>query len=532
MDTYQSEWNNTNNSTTFQLYALGANEAGDIDSSSISSESGVNRSILSHDADAVFYVKLSDMLSVFRFQTPTESSNGPNDISLNQAIFDASSNIRYYVFRNHWPTSLKINPSHAMLDRGESSGMLNGGDGSMFGSSKSLVKHDFIRYLSLRLFNTIYGVDFFKNEEDLLENIAYYGEVSRVGIMAVLDTVSTLSADISMPTDASANRYLTNSTTTETNISRELLRQIAIHVPERLSAIDGSGVGGGVILSVPFIENDTLNIRVVMEPSPNQHTLTNVNQISGRSYNIKLILKNSIEGATVNTSVVDSLSFPNGSPYTTNVQDISASNLSVAASVYADKSPPVPIPIIKYGYQGWYYTNSSLWVNPAPSVRNKINWYLLPNVNGGTTVERLRYIRLNLHIFNVVSTPFITVYTQATGSGDYGGWYKSKRTYIPSNVSDDGNPLSDNTNYCFYTNWNGYSISPFTIAHTNAAMSLSGVSGSNIGNFGNNEVIFAYSIGTNSTSTAGTVEFILSASIIGEANTDGSIIEKEYGYIM
>jgi len=532
MDTYQSEWNNTNNSTTFQLYALGANEAGDIDSSSISSESGVNRSILSHDADAVFYVKLSDMLSVFRFQTPTESSNGPNDISLNQAIFDASSNIRYYVFRNHWPTSLKINPSHAMLDRGESSGMLNGGDGSMFGSSKSLVKHDFIRYLSLRLFNTIYGVDFFKNEEDLLENIAYYGEVSRVGIMAVLDTVSTLSADISMPTDASANRYLTNSTTTETNISRELLRQIAIHVPERLSAIDGSGVGGGVILSVPFIENDTLNIRVVMEPSPNQHTLTNVNQISGRSYNIKLILKNSIEGATVNTSVVDSLSFPNGSPYTTNVQDISASNLSVAASVYADKSPPVPIPIIKYGYQGWYYTNSSLWVNPAPSVRNKINWYLLPNVNGGTTVERLRYIRLNLHIFNVVSTPFITVYTQATGSGDYGGWYKSKRTYISSNVSDDGNPLSDNTNYCFYTNWNGYSISPFTIAHTNAAMSLSGVSGSNIGNFGNNEVIFAYSIGTNSTSTAGTVEFILSASIIGEANTDGSIIEKEYGYIM
>lgn len=81
MDTYQSEWNNTNNSTTFQLYALGANEAGDIDSSSISSESGVNRSILSHDADAVFYVKLSDMLSVFRFQTPTELSNGPNDIS-------------------------------------------------------------------------------------------------------------------------------------------------------------------------------------------------------------------------------------------------------------------------------------------------------------------------------------------------------------------------------------------------------------------------------------------------------------------
>lgn len=529
MDTDSYEWTNDSNSTTFQLYALGVNETGDIDSTSVP---GVSRSVPSYDADAVFYVKLSDMLSVFRFRTPTESFNGPNDISLNQAIFDSSSNIHYYVFRNHWPTSLKINPSHAMLDKNESSGMLTVNDGSMFGSNKSLVKHDFIRYIAFRLFNTLYGVDFFKNEEDLLENITYYGEVSRVGIMAVLDTVSTLSADITMPTDASSNRYLTNSTTTETNLTRELLRQIAIHVPERLTAIDESGVGGGVIISVPFVENDTLNIRVVMEPSPNQHSLTNVSQISGRSYNIKLILKNSLGGASVNTAVIDSQSFPNGYPYTTNVQDISASNLSVAASVYADKSPPVPIPIIKYGYQGWYYTNSSLWVNPAPSVRNKINWYLLPNVNGVTTVDRLRYIRLNLHIFNVISPPFITVYTQATGSGDYGGWYKSKRTYVSSNISDDGNLLANNTNYCFYVSWNGYSIAPFTIAHTNVTLSLSDVSDSNVGNFQNSEVIFAYSIGTNSTSAAGNVEFILSASIIGEANADGSIIEKEYGYIM
>ena len=526
-----SEWVNDSNSTTFQLYALGTEQG---ENNNNNTDQGVNKTIQNHDADAVFYVKLSDMLSVFKFRTPTESANGPNDISLNQAIFDVSSNIRYYVFRSHWPTSLKINPAHAMLDRTESSGMLGSGEtvGGIFGANKSLVKHDFIRYIALRLFNTLHGVDFFSNEEDLLENISYYGEAARVGIMAVLDTVSTLSADITMQADVSANRYLTNSTTANTNISRELLRQIAINVPERLSSLGGSGIDGGVVISVPLIENDTLNIKVIMEPSPNQHSITNVNEIPGRSYNIKLIMKNSLSGLNVNTAVSDSRSFPNGYPYATNVQDISASNLSVASSVYADRSGPVPIPTIKYGYHGWYYTNSSLWVNPAPATRNKINWYILPNINGVSTVERLRYIRLHLHLFNHISTPFITVYTQATGSGDSGGWYKSKRTYISSNVSDDGNSITSNTNYCFYMNWNGYSVLPFTIAHTNASFVLSTIDGSSVGNFESSEVIFAYSIETNSNSVAGNVEFILSGSVVGEANIDGSIIEKEYGYIM
>jgi hypothetical protein len=81
-------------------------------------------------------------------------------------------------------------------------------------------------------------------------------------------------------------------------------------------------------------------------------------------------------------------------------------------------------------------------------------------------------------------------------------------------------------------NWNGYSVLPFTIAHTNAALSVSTVDGSSIGNFDSSEVIFAYSIGTDSTSAAGNVEFILSGTVVGEAKTDGSILEKEYGYIM
>jgi hypothetical protein len=220
------------------------------------------------------------------------------------------------------------------------------------------------------------------------------------------------------------------------------------------------------------------------------------------------------------------------------VYDISASNASVAPSVYADGSPPVPIPLLRYGYQGWYYTNSDAWVNPAPSVRNKINWYLLPN-SATATVGDLRYVRMNLHVFSSVSTPFLTVYTKATGAGDAGGWYKSKRVYVVANTAAAA-ALNNNTNYCFYMNWNGYSVAPFTVAHSDVALSLTTVSGGAVGAFGSDEVLFAYSIGTDSGSARGNVDFILSGVVVGEAGGSGgsgggagsgSVTEKEYGYI-
>jgi hypothetical protein len=525
-----SDWNETEESgTSFQLYALGAN--------SDNNDSAERTTAAASDPDAVFYVKLSDMRAVFQFQRGTGTN--PPGTSLNDEIFDASSDIQYYVFRKYWPTALNLNPSHAMLDRNESTGMLTPGAGATaFSADKSLVKHDFIRYIALNLFNTIHGVDLFRNEEDLRENLAYYGEVARVGIMSVLDTVGTMSANIAMAVDSSGNRYSTNEDMTVTNISRELMRQIAVSAPGRLVAIDeaeeGGGGGGGSgsgsgIQSIPLSENDTLNFKVVMEASPGQQALTNVATIPARTYNIKLIMKSSVAvaGAYANTAVSDSVLFPNGYPYAVNVYDISASNASVASSVYADGSPPVPIPLIRYGYHGWYYTNSDAWVNPAPSVRNKINWYLLPN-SATSTVGDLRYIRLNLHVFSRVSTPFLTVYTKATGSGDAGGWYKSKRVYVVAAAAAE---LSNNTNYCFYMNWNGYSVVPFTVAHNNVALSLTTVGGGAVGAFGSGEVLFAYSIGTDSGSARGNVEFILSGVVVGEGGGGGAVTEKEYGYI-
>jgi hypothetical protein len=67
-------------------------------------------------------------------------------------------------------------------------------------------------------------------------------------------------------------------------------------------------------------------------------------------------------------------------------------------------------------------------------------------------------------------------------------------------------------------------------------LTLTGVSGGAVGGFGSEETILAYSIGTNSSSARGNVEFILSSVVIGEAGSGGGgggsgVIENEYGFI-
>jgi hypothetical protein len=454
--------------------------------------------VSSTDATAVFYVKLSDMAAVFKFQT---DSSDMNDV--------AASDVKYYVFRKDWPTALKLNPAHAMLDKNESINSLV--SKTAYDSNKSFVKHDFVRYLAYKLFNTVHGVDLFNNETDLRENLAYYGEVTRCGIEAVMDTVSTTSASVSMSVDAAGYKYLTNSDSTNTNICRELMRQIAAAAPTRFAGITGSTA----IQSVPFVDNDSLNIKLTVSAATGQNNLTGVAVIPNRSYNIKLVLKTDITG--LNTSVADSAMFPNAYPYSPNVSSIPANT----PAVYADASPAQVIPSARLGYNGWYYTNSDAWVNVAPTVRNKINWYLGPNTPTAT-VGDLRYIRMNLRIFNRVSTPFVTVYTKTTGSGDTGGWYKSKRTYIIW----DSNTLTNNTNYSFYINFNSYTTSPAVIGHTNAALTLTDVVSATVGTYAESEVLFAISIGSDSISSRGNVEFTLSSVVVGDASG-----EKEYGYI-
>jgi uncharacterized protein YjbI with pentapeptide repeats len=446
------------------------------------------------DATAVFYVRLSDMTDIFKYQT---DSVDVNDIS--------ATDLKYYVFHRKWPAELKINPSHAMLNKAESTGIL--GTAQLFAADKALVKHDFVRYLALKLFNTIHGVDLFVNETDLQENATYYGESIRHNIHEIMSGISTTSGDESMAYDASGNKYLTNSASGNTNLCRELMRQIAASVASRFY---NNGADNNGMKTVPLREEDTITFKVTIQAAATQNVLTGVTEIPSRSYTIKLVLKSSVTSA--NTVIADSEMFPNSYPYSSSVTSIAPDSES-AATVYNIYSPPAPIPFSRFGFNGWYYTNSSAWVGVNSGVRNHVKWLIPANRAGSSTVGALQYVRVNLKIYNKTAVPYLMVYTQS------GSW----RKYI---VSGGGNSLVNGTKYSFYMNFNTYSREPAMIGYTNKDLVISLGTGA----FAGNEVITNIALETDSGASAGAVEFTLSSVMVGEI-ASGVPSEKEYGFL-
>lgn len=234
---------------------------------------GQDYAALDVSATAVYYVKTSDMRNVFKFQT--DSFDVTND---------AADDIKYYVHRdsNAWPTNLKLNPANAamVIDGAE---ML-----SSAAATKNKLKHDFVRYLAFRLFNTIHGVDLFSNEEELLASLVSGGRTARLAIEAKLNDVAATNNAISGP-DASNNYYTTNAVDTSANICRVLIRQLIHSAPDRFDnlSIDNSGNP----ISVPLEDGDNLNFKVTVEAASSQETLVpGVSPIVPRSYGVKIIL--------------------------------------------------------------------------------------------------------------------------------------------------------------------------------------------------------------------------------------------------
>jgi uncharacterized protein YjbI with pentapeptide repeats len=466
---------------TFSLSTLAA-----LDASSIAVDTT--------DATAVFYVRLSDMTNLFQYQTDAFDVNNVD-----------ASDIKYYVFHRTMPAELHINPTHAMMNKTESAGMLGSGVQEI-GADKSLVKHDFVRYIALRLFNTHYGVDLFQNEQELHENIAYLGETVQHNIDTILSSISTTSASQDMAYDASGNKYLTNDASGNTNLCRELMRQLAAADPSRFYT-NGADTATSGIRNMPLHENDSINFKLTITAAQGQNIVTGVSVIPSRTYLIKMVLKNTVNASTnANTVVTDSEMYPNSYPYSTSV--VTYAPTVDSSNVYNVYSPPAPIPTARFGYNGWYYANTTTWVNVAQAVRDRVKWVLPPNAAGSSTVADLRYVRMNLKVFNKTSLPFLVVTTQAGSSRKY--------------TISSPNSLANGTVYSFYMNFHSFAREPATVGATNAALTYSNVGS---GSFANGEVITSIAVETDSAAAAGTVEFTLSSVVVGEATG-----EKEYGF--
>ena len=118
-------------------------------------------------------------------------------------------------------------------------------------------------------------------------------------------------------------------------------------------------------------------------------------------------------------------------------------------SIYADESPPMPIPtnlLSTIPADGWYYSNVST------NSRNKINWYF--PVAKGMTYSSITGIYASIDLFSSASIPYIVVYSWPK-TGGAASWYGGKHVFDVSYSSMPGtgqqllvaNLNSPNNNY-------------------------------------------------------------------------------------
>jgi len=249
--------------------------------------------------NAVFYVNTADMQNVFRFQTDA------SDVDNN-----ASADLHYYTFMSSWPQNTILNPAHAMMDAAESSGAMSTtfitASGDTYASNKNLVKHDFLRYVAHRLFNSVHGLDLIHNEAEMAEDVAAKGHAIWMHIKGILDSVSTASvtdpSGFTFGVDQFGNKYLTNTDASDVNVCREMMMQMISKSPERF-IVGENDVAGVGIRKLPFMDGDSFNFKITVNAAEGQHELINVAPIPPRVYNIKIVLKPT--GQAVNTAVVD-----------------------------------------------------------------------------------------------------------------------------------------------------------------------------------------------------------------------------------
>tara|TARA_Y100000022_G_scaffold117449_1_gene101444 strand:- start:229 stop:3543 length:3315 start_codon:yes stop_codon:yes gene_type:complete len=242
-------------------------------------------------ATAVFYMSQTDIRNVFKIRV---NSTNMNDVS--------NSDIMHFMFMENWPSSLYLNPMNGMMDQilSENATIV------LPTPNKMLVKHDFLRYISKKLFNTVSGVSLFNNEATLVSNLTNMGKDiydNTIGVkLNKYSTTSNTPLETGFVIDpVTGLKATTNDNTSNDNICRVLLNTLMENVPSRFSDISGVMDASGVF-SLPIDIGDTINFFMTIHPQANQHLLTGVPPISPRKYQIKIVID---DGTGVNTTPVD-----------------------------------------------------------------------------------------------------------------------------------------------------------------------------------------------------------------------------------
>ena len=235
--------------------------------------------LLDVSATAFLHVSLASMQNVFKYET--DASN-INDLS--------ASDLRFYVYADQFPY---LQPSDASMVYANAIATSDA-IGNTYDSSVMMVKHDFIRYIALKLFNTPNGVDLFSNVDALktsLQSACGSGVEGNTwfDISAALFDVSVSGSNAGL-VGTNGSKYMLNDPVDDVvhaNLCRELLMQMIQTSPTRFNSLSADV---NALRSLPFVSGDSISFKLTISPAVNQHTLTGVANIPSRPYRIQIIM--------------------------------------------------------------------------------------------------------------------------------------------------------------------------------------------------------------------------------------------------
>ena len=243
-----------------------------------------NMSLNDINACAVYELSVGLFKSMFMFQ-----------IDLN---YNETNKIKYYTFAN---PDFNFILSQSKLDNELSFGAI-----AEMNTTTMIISIDYTRYLALNLFGTHLGIDLFVNEDALVNDInnklnnAMTNNYNIIqNINAINGTDSSLNTDLTetYEYDFRINRFVKcytkfflDDNVNNYNLCRELMLQLLINHPERFQSIQNIPEKQ----SIPFIGGDSINFKIGINAAENQEALMGITPIQKRTYQIKILLKDSL----------------------------------------------------------------------------------------------------------------------------------------------------------------------------------------------------------------------------------------------
>ena len=225
-------------------------------------------------AEAIIEVDLALVKQAFQFQV--DASDVTN--------VDAD-DIKFYLSEtNFWNAGFKYNAADADV---KNVGGTHNAIATGYPKEKSMVCHDFVRFLALRLFNTHHGVDLFDNELELLDNI----RLKSTDVWTNMETELAKYNDVNGTGDGTNllindGTHLYSTNVHNESIVRRLYEQM-IYTPGGKERFKTPYIlDSGERQDLPFQENDTISLKLIINPESEQHLLTNVSPLEARSYRI------------------------------------------------------------------------------------------------------------------------------------------------------------------------------------------------------------------------------------------------------